>query len=109
MSEPASAVVMGVKTAYILASFVGSVCSLSYVAKVGAVARVSAVCVGTAAGCFVGPAVASEINASRELSIAICWAIGFFSLAVLPAIQVLGARVPGEFWDIIKTKIGGPK
>jgi hypothetical protein len=53
--------------------------------------------------------VASEINASRELSIAICWAIGFFSLAVLPAIQVLGARVPGEFWDIIKTKIGGPK
>jgi len=109
MSEPASAVVMGVKTAYILASFVGSVCSLSYVAKVGAVARVSAVCVGTAAGCFVGPAVATEINASRELSIAICWAIGFFSLAVLPAIQVLGARVPGEFWDIIKTKIGGPK
>lgn len=109
MSEPASAVVMGVKTAYILASFVGSVCSLSYVAKVGAVARVSAVCVGTAAGCFVGPAVASELGASDKLSVAICWAIGFFSLAVLPAVQVLGARVPGEVWDIIRSKIGGSK
>lgn len=108
MPEP-TASILGVKTAFIVASFVGSVCSLSYVAKVGPVARVSAVCVGTAAGCFVGPAVAVELRASYELSIAICWAIGFFSLAVLPAIQVLGARVPGEAWDMIKTKIGGPK
>lgn len=108
MSEPAGTI-LGVKTAYIVASFVGSVCSLSYVAKVGTIARISAVCVGTAAGCFLGPAVASELGASHQLSIAICWAIGFFSLAVLPAVQVLGARIPGEAWDMIRTKLGGPK
>ena len=109
MSEPTTAVVMGVKTTYILASFVGSVCSLSYVAKVGPAARISAVCVGTAAGCFIGPAVATELRASDELAIAISWAIGFFSLAMLPAIQVLGGKIPGDVWDLIKTRLGGPK
>lgn len=108
MSEAATAF-LGVKSAYAVASFVGSVCSLSYMTQVGKLARCGAVAVGTATGCYLGPAIARYVEAGDELAVAICWAVGFFAMSVLPAAQVLGAKIPGDVWELIRNSLGSKK
>jgi len=101
--------VIGVKLMHWAAAFVGAICSLSFMAEMSIVARVSSLVVGFAAAIFIGPGIAELVGASERVTAFVVFLIGLLSMAIIPAMQATAAKIPSDIWDLVRERFGGGK
>lgn len=105
MTEPATTTagtLLGIKYLTAAAGFLGAVFSLSFLAPMGVAARAAAVGTGTASAAFVAPAIADYMTWGVKSEYALAYGIGLLAMNIIPAVQALAKRLPGDLYDMVR-------